>query len=486
MVQPDQEEQLPIVILHFFPLTFNTELQSSQCLFRKGILNTAIEAVNGSYSSLFFRPLQEEISSPFGAQLLEFCESDLFPETVQDSEVASTSNCCYEEQSSYPTNHDSFNNSDMNTYNTFMHSGMKTDIASAATATTPSTSPSTPTITTTRDDCVSIIFGSTDDQIENDISDSIDFTTLSPSFPVYPYSQHTSNQEQFGISCIGNQFSLDMMDGSPHTVHQCIPERQQGMVPPPPGVVPMMGPQIPAAYEGEYGMPSVPSYLSLRSSLPGCSLIDPMMGQYLHSSGINAPFSAENSGIFTGNGSFIGADLSHQELEFQGENGGIFMPDSMPRFFNYSYESQHLDVHGGPNTTPLTSEISSLEDPNFKVGKLSVEERKRKIHRYMKKRNERNFSKKIKYACRKTLADSRPRVRGRFARNDELGDIGRSGGSSHEDDKDEEFSLFSTQIPADQQRKVVAREEDDIDSADILAHISGVNSFKWYPIQSWI
>lgn len=47
-------------------------------------------------------------------------------------------------------------------------------------------------------------------------------------------------------------------------------------------------------------------------------------------------------------------------------------------------------------STPLASEISSLEDTTFKVGKLSVEQRKEKIHRYMKKRNERNFSKKIK------------------------------------------------------------------------------------------
>lgn len=314
---------------------------------------------------------------------------------MQDSEVGSTSNCCYEEQSSYPTNH-SFNNSDMNTYNNIMHGDMKTFVSSAATATTPSTSPLTPTITTTRDDCLSIIFGLTDDQIENDISDSIDFTTLSPSFPVYPYSQHMSNQEQFNISSIGNHFSLDMMDGSQHMAQQCTSERQQEVAPPPPGVVPMMGPWTPAAYEGECGMSSVQSYLSLRSSLPGCTLIDPMMGQYLHSGGIHAPFSAENSGIFTGSGSLMGTDLSHQELEFQGENGGIFMPDSMPRFFNYTYENQHLDVHGGPNTTPLTSEISSLEDPNFKVGKLSAEERKRKIHRYMEKRNERNFSKKIK------------------------------------------------------------------------------------------
>ncbi|KAK3135337.1 hypothetical protein QOZ80_5BG0417750 [Eleusine coracana subsp. coracana] len=52
-----------------------------------------------------------------------------------------------------------------------------------------------------------------------------------------------------------------------------------------------------------------------------------------------------------------------------------------------------------------------------KVGRYSAEERKEKIERYRAKRHQRNFHKKITYACRKTLADSRPRVQGRFARN---------------------------------------------------------------------
>ena len=43
--------------------------------------------------------------------------------------------------------------------------------------------------------------------------------------------------------------------------------------------------------------------------------------------------------------------------------------------------------------------------------------------RYRQKRHERNFNKRIKYQCRKTLADSRPRVRGRFARNDDAGAV---------------------------------------------------------------
>lgn len=41
-----------------------------------------------------------------------------------------------------------------------------------------------------------------------------------------------------------------------------------------------------------------------------------------------------------------------------------------------------------------------MDDCDFKVGRLSVEERKEKIHRYMKKRNERNFNKKIKVSIR--------------------------------------------------------------------------------------
>ncbi|KAF1860621.1 hypothetical protein Lal_00021666 [Lupinus albus] len=81
----------------------------------------------------------------------------------------------------------------------------------------------------------------------------------------------------------------------------------------------------------------------------------------------------------------------------------------------------------------------------------------------------------MQYACRKTLADSRPRVRGRFAKNDEFGDTHnnhRSASNNHEEDDEEEVGI---------------KEDDMIDSSDIFAHISGVNSFKCnYSIQSWI
>lgn len=53
------------------------------------------------------------------------------------------------------------------------------------------------------------------------------------------------------------------------------------------------------------------------------------------------------------------------------------------------------------------------------IGRLTPEERLQRVLRYRNKRNMRNFNREIKYLCRKTLADSRPRVGGRFARNDD-------------------------------------------------------------------
>ncbi|KAL3812426.1 hypothetical protein ACJIZ3_013694 [Penstemon smallii] len=402
----------------------------------------------------------EEITSSLGAQILEFCESELLPQTIQNSEVVSSSNCCYE---------------DMNKYNNTIDN--ETNPVFPTTGATTSTAPCTSTTTTAarnNNNNLSIIFD--EDEIEDDISAScIDFTSSPISFSIPPphhhhqYINQSNNQEPFNI----NQLSLTDMVGPP---------------PPPPAVVPMLGHQIPTGYDqDEFGLNSVPSYnIRLRTSTstsapPSCSLMDPMIGQYLPST-----YSLENCGI---NFTMLGNDISNQDLDFQGsDNGGMFFPDTMQRAFNcsselqaLSSESQHM-VHGGASSAPLASEISSLDDPTFKVGKLSVEERKRKIHRYMKKRNERNFSKKIKYACRKTLADSRPRVRGRFAKNDELG-IGEIGcRSTNEYDIDNE-DLFNS----NHQSKVVVKEEDDIDSSDIFAHISGVNSFKCnYPIQSWI
>ncbi|CAN1279108.1 Zinc finger protein CONSTANS-LIKE 3 [Linum perenne] len=199
---------------------------------------------------------------------------------------------------------------------------------------------------------------------------------------------------------------------------------------------------------------------------PSCSYLGPSMTTFM-------PSGADCSGPVFGGG-FYTDQFQPQESDYQGDNAGIYCPnDSLQRSFNPS----DLEVETRRQLSHLllyqTTELTNLEESSFKVGKLSVEQRKEKINRYMKKRNERNFSKKIKYACRKTLADSRPRVRGRFAKNDDFGESNRAASGIHEDDDDGEVA--------------VKEEEEMVNSADIFAHISGVNSFKCnYSIQSWI
>ncbi|KAI3526156.1 hypothetical protein L1887_05386 [Cichorium endivia] len=63
-----------------------------------------------------------------------------------------------------------------------------------------------------------------------------------------------------------------------------------------------------------------------------------------------------------------------------------------------------------------------------KICRYSPKQKKERIDRYKSKKNQRNFNKKIKYVCRKTLADRRTRIKGRFARNNEVERTSDQGG----------------------------------------------------------
>lgn len=64
---------------------------------------------------------------------------------------------------------------------------------------------------------------------------------------------------------------------------------------------------------------------------------------------------------------------------------------------------------------PRTLEMTTAVHYQLKqVGPLSTEERQAKIQRYLAKRQRRNFHKKVVYLCRKRVADTRLRVKGRF------------------------------------------------------------------------
>ncbi|CAL1384328.1 unnamed protein product [Linum trigynum] len=403
-------------------------------------------------------PLVDDVSSPINAQLLEFCESDFFQETMQNSDgTSSSNNGCYDENSPYTTNLslppdlEKYNNNNINT-------GQDTNIGNTTTSTnnnnnnnnnngstssnTSTTSAGTAPNTTNNSSNLSSILFDPQDELDNDISASIDFSSSPAAFSVPPFSHH-------------NNFDFTSI----HPQHHALSHHNDN-------------PQllIPSLFE-EDCLSSVPSYAQFNPASPSSSFLATNFTTFM-------PSAADNTGNIFAGGIYMGGDqlLQTQELDYQGDNGGgIYFPsDSLQRVFNPSDLQVHTKTEQSHFSTPLATELASLEDSSFKVGKLSVEQRKEKIHRYMKKRNERNFSKKIKYACRKTLADSRPRVRGRFAKNDDFGETNRAACSNHEEEED------------DEQVVAVKEEEEMVDS--MFAHINEMNSFNKcnYSIQSLI
>uniref|UniRef100_A0A0D9XKF1 CCT domain-containing protein n=1 Tax=Leersia perrieri TaxID=77586 RepID=A0A0D9XKF1_9ORYZ len=192
---------------------------------------------------------------------------------------------------------------------------------------------------------------------------------------------------------------------------------------------------------------------------------------------------AMQAGFFpSGGGNCTGMVMSMMGMDEIGEyqrmmecGGALLAADGAEMAFgNAVAAAAEMQMAGSRSPVRLpatgTTETSSLEETSFKAVRLTNEERKEKIDRYIKKRNERNFSKKIKYACRKTLADSRPRVRGRFAKNDDYCEASRSIGSQNHED----YEIG------------VVKGEDILDS-DALAHISGMSSYMYnHTVESWI
>lgn len=223
------------------------------------------------------------MSSPLSAQILEFCESDLFQETIQNSDVASASNCCYEEQSSYVKNI-SFPPDNMIKY--------------------PTNDDSNGHYTTMFEE----------NNIENDISVNQDFSNLQE----YPFSQ----QDQFDLSLLQNQ--IQFTSDGPIMPY---PNDQND-------IVSMMGAMI------ENECMSMPPSKCMRFNNPSsspnhCFLDHP----YLPSRNSNSMLPIESCGIFNGNMSFTN-EIQVHELDFHGDNGGMFFPDPLP----HPYNSNELQV----------------------------------------------------------------------------------------------------------------------------------------------
>ncbi|CAK9271017.1 unnamed protein product [Sphagnum jensenii] len=117
---------------------------------------------------------------------------------------------------------------------------------------------------------------------------------------------------------------------------------------------------------------------------------------------------------FTGQVTSPLSELQSQQSDLQDIARATYMvPPSMRRAQSTGDLQRSTVIQvGGGNLSPMYGDTK-------RVGRFTLEERRQLLQRFQQKRTQRNFNKKIKYACRKSLADKRPRVRGRFARNDD-------------------------------------------------------------------
>jgi len=111
-------------------------------------------------------------------------------------------------------------------------------------------------------------------------------------------------------------------------------------------------------------------------------------------------------------------------------------PPMPPMDVPVSYVNMNAYALGNPQNSASMSEIGQsyqVGNPFYNVLQKAAdhprstkasEHRAEAIRRFLKKRKERNFDKKVRYASRQKLAEARPRVRGQFIRNTETTDNG--------------------------------------------------------------
>ena len=95
---------------------------------------------------------------------------------------------------------------------------------------------------------------------------------------------------------------------------------------------------------------------------------------------------------------------------------------------------------------------------NGRIGIYTAAERAAIIARFQRKRSRRVWNKKIRYGCRKSLADRRLRVKGRFVKRSEQEQLARAlaaklegvddkGSAEEEEDEDEDKDMFDVDDP---------------------------------------
>lgn len=120
------------------------------------------------------------------------------------------------------------------------------------------------------------------------------------------------------------------------------------------------------------------------------------------------------------------------------------------------------DSDVSPMLPQMYDKYSSIYNKNGRIGIYTKEERNAIITRFREKKRRRVWKKKIRYHCRKNLADRRVRVKGRFVRagggasSAAVGciDLDDEDGEEEEDEEEEEELLPGTGAPGSEAKRV--------------------------------
>jgi len=138
--------------------------------------------------------------------------------------------------------------------------------------------------------------------------------------------------------------------------------------------------------------------------------------QFNRTMGTSTSGNSGNPGQFS-----VGSAGLTNEQAFAPYNFGLNRDFSAPRggLYNAEHELGHRLGYSTMETSlpQMLDQYSSIYNKNGRIGIYTREERSAIIHRFREKRKRRVWKKKIRYFCRKNLADRRVRVKGRFVKS---------------------------------------------------------------------
>ncbi|VVB07262.1 unnamed protein product [Arabis nemorensis] len=222
--------------------------------------------------------------------------------------------------------------------------------------------------------------GSFHSDCEYDIAASIDFSSSSMQNPFIDHLLTSTRQDQFNFSTSGVQ----IVHQTPNNLYSGDPLALTA-------VSSAAHPPLQLGLFEEDCLSSVASYnLGLNPTSPSCSSFFPNSGlpSYMVNMNTGLLSSDTNSSVFPNLRSEINKPHD-QFMDFQADNGGLFCTDSIKRILNpgdlqkgfggVENQSHLVSLQNHPTSGPV--EVTGLEDSALnKVGKLSPEQRKEKIH----------------------------------------------------------------------------------------------------------